>query len=72
VTGPQPRRRRVAADDPCERQAVEQFLYADLLTGLYRTSRAQCCWHSEQNQPPETIECLPLTGDYACEGDDWR
>jgi hypothetical protein len=62
----------IPKDDPCDRQAVEQFLYVDTLTGLHRVSKAQCAGHSADNQPPETLECLPLDGDYACEGDAWR
>lgn len=63
---------REVRDDPCDKTAVEQFLYMDLTTGLYRVSKAQCGDHSADNQPPETIECLPLIGDYACEGDEWQ
>jgi hypothetical protein len=58
---------------PCDRPAVEQFLYVNLATGLYRVSKPQCVKHSTHNQPPESAECLRLDLlTFDCAGEDWR
>lgn len=56
----------------CMNDAVEQFLYMDPSTGLYRVSKPQCADHSAENQPAETMETLTLDLGWLCEGDEWQ